>query len=366
MDHRLVVATSDRVFSRNVGGNSTYARTLYEHLPAHGVSHRLLAPRVSPANRRVRGLTYAAWEATLPSHAADDVDVLHYTNDTGPVVARGGPPVVVSIHGVASAHIEGARGPVQERLWRARVQRAARTATAVITPSRSSAHDVTTVFGVPSDRIHVIGHGVDHARFHPGAATTPAGREALAELDLPDRFVLFLGNLDPRKNVRVLIDAFTSEPLSRLGIPLVVAGAPAWRDTRIVDDLQAAGIRYLGQVPAAAVAPLLARATLFAFPSLYEGFGLPVLEAMACGTAVVTSDRGSLPEVTGNGWAAAVTEPTRAAVTAQITDLLTDDAARRDLEQRGPQRAGSFTWDAAAATTAEVFHTSAARRSVAA
>lgn len=355
---RITVATSDRVFSRNVGGNSTYARSIYAHLPAHGVDHRLLHPPVAPSSRRARGLLYAGWEAALPLQAcrAGGVDLLHYTNDTGAMTRSASVPTVASIHGIASRHIDGVRGPLQERIWRARVQWTAATAAAVITPSRSSADDIQAIFGVDHDRIHVIAHGVDHTRFRPDAAVRTDGVAALAGLRLPERYVLFLGNLDPRKNVRALMAAFDAPALRRLDVPLIVAGAPAWRDTAIVEDLRAANIRYLGQVPDEAVGPLIARATVFAFPSLYEGFGLPVLEAMACATAVVTSNRGSLPEVTADGQAAAVVDPSPSALAGQIADLLTDDDARRDLERRGPARAAVFTWDGAAARTAAVFH----------
>lgn len=353
----IKVATSDRVFTRNVGGNTTYAKALYGHLAPFGVDHCLIGARglAGQLPSRLRKAYYGAWEALrLPALARKaGADLLHYTSDTGALIRDREVPIVSTIGGVASRHVPGVRGPVQERSWRLRVGRLAQVSTAVFTFSHSSVRDIVEVFRVPEDRVHVTWLGIDHDRFHPGAAETEAGRRALEPLSLPERYVLFLGNLDPRKNVRALLAACQTSEVRSSGVRLVVAGAPAWRDREVVDAMKELdNVDYLGQVDAAAVAPLLDAADLFCFPSLYEGFGLPPVEAMACGTPVITSHRGSLAEVVED--AALLVDPLDTdSISRAILQLISDEAARKELASAGLERARNFTWEATAASTAE-------------
>lgn len=341
MAARLRIAVSGKVLTRNVGGNSTYAQNLYAGLAAAGVETRVLRPpaRLPAKLRSVIDATADGFLWPLAT-GSDDADLLHFPADTGALVA-GRVPIVSTVHGMASLHVEAVRKPMAEVAWRTRVGRLIDKSAAVITVSHSSARDLANRFGVEAARLHVIPHGVDHDRFHSDSIRD---MHLLASLGLPERFVCYLGNLDPRKNIPALVEAFTVRELSVLGIPLVIAGGTAWDSEPILTAIKASPhVVYLGRIAADLVAPLLRAATVFAFPSRYEGFGLPVLEAMACGTPVVTSDRGSLPEVTGD--AAMVTGDLSASGIAKaIHSVLTDDLAAAQLRERGLTNAQRFNW----------------------
>ncbi|WP_171110359.1 MULTISPECIES: glycosyltransferase family 1 protein [Streptomyces] len=348
----LRVAISSKVFTRNVGGNTSYATTLYRHLAQRGVTHRLLWPTLGSLTGAGRATAYALADAVLSPlpFALRDADLLHYPADTGALI-HSRAPMVATVHGAASLHLP-VRRPGAAWLWQTRTGRLARLADAVVTVSRSSADDLVGVFDVPAQRIHVIPHGVDTARFHTDARSDAA---VLAKFALPERFVLYLGNLDPRKNVPALIAAMDDPQLVRAGVPLVVAGAPAWDAGPILKALhRSPRVRYLGPVAHEAVAPLMRAARVFAFPSRYEGFGMPVLEAMACGTPVVTTRAGALPEVAGEA-ALTVADPSPSALASVLNGLLQDDGELARLREAGRARARLFSWEKSAAAHHELF-----------
>lgn len=332
---------SGKVLLRNVGGNSTYAHNLYSGLAQSGVETLALSSPVRPSGR-LGSLADAAtdgfgWPLTV---TADKADLLHFPADTGALVS-GRVPMVATVHGMASLHVPGVRKPMAELVWRSRVGRLISKSAAVITVSHSSARDLSAHFGIAATRLHVIPHGVDHERFHPSSEDDAA---LLSPLGLPERFVCYLGNLDPRKNLPALLQAFDRPELSALGVPLVVAGGAAWDSAPILAAISGRPhVRYLGRISAELVAPLLRAATLFAFPSRYEGFGLPVLEAMACGTPVVTSDRGSLPEVTGDA-ALTVSDLSAPVLARALISVLSDEHAANELRERGLINARRFHW----------------------
>lgn len=349
---QLRVAISSKVLTHNVGGNTTYATTLYRHLALRGVVHRPLWPTLGNLTGVGRATAYALADAVLSPlpWALRDADLLHYPADTGALI-RSSAPMVATVHGAASLHLP-VRRPGAARIWQTRTGRLARLADAVVTVSRSSADDLVRAFEVPAQRIHVIPHGVDTARFHTDARDDAA---VLAKFALPERFVLYLGNLDPRKNVPSLIAAMEDPRLVRAEVPLVVAGAPAWDAGPTLKALGTSPrVRYLGPVGGEAVAPLMRAAEVFAFPSRYEGFGLPVLEAMACGTPVVTTRAGSLPEVTGDA-ALTVADPSPAALASALSTLLSDEAEPARLREAGRARARQFSWEKSAAAHHELF-----------
>ena len=213
--------------------------------------------------------------------------------------------------------------------------------------SQATANDLERFFQVPPGRIAVIPWGVD-ARFAPQSDETL--RSFRTRLELPERYVLFLGINKPHKNLVRLIDAFAQvrarRPLEDLA--LVVAGVwdPRYPEAREVAQRLDLGrsVRFLGPVPEADLPALYAAAQAFAFPSEYEGFGLPLLEAMACGTPSLTSTTSSLPEVAGD--AALLVPPTDVtAIADALVRLTTDSSLRADLARRGRTRALQFTWD---------------------
>jgi glycosyltransferase involved in cell wall biosynthesis len=177
---------------------------------------------------------------------------------------------------------------------------------------------------------------------------------------LPERFVLFLGAMEPRKNLLRLIEAWAAlKPAVRRETALVVAGAQGWLNDSVrarVETLELADrVHLAGYVEDEDLAALYSLATVFAYPSLWEGFGLPVLEAMACGTPVLTSDISSLPEVAGA--AAVLVPPTDVeAIADGLLRLLEDAALRADLTERGRRQAGSFSWERCARETLSAYN----------
>lgn len=352
MTDRIRVAVTGKVLRRNVGGNTTYTENLYQWLGPLGVEHTVLVPRGDGVSGPVRQLCYAAAEGVVWPRIVDHkhADLLHFPADTGALIT-GRLPIVATVHGVPQ-HVPGIRRTLWERTWRARVARLTRVADAVITVSASSAGEIERVFGVPEHRLHVVPHGVDVDRFHPDDS---ADGRLLGPLRLPARFILYLGNLDPRKNVPALVAAVGRPEVARLGVQLVVAGG-SFLGSEPIERLLATVpyVRYLGQVPAELVAPLLRAAAVFVLPSSHEGFGLPVIEAMACGTPVIASDRGSLPEVAGQA-ALLLKELHPASIAAALRDILTDDALAADLRTRGLTNARRFTWTASAERHLKIF-----------
>ncbi|GHH68182.1 glycosyl transferase family 1 [Streptosporangium violaceochromogenes] len=340
------VAVSGKVLRRNVGGNTSYTQTLYTWLAPLGVSCEALVPPGDGLGGAGRQLAYALADGLLWPARPGQADLLHFPADTGALIGSR-VPIVATVHGVEDAPVPGLARALWKRTWTARVGRLTRVAGAVITVSRHSAGEIGRVFGVPAARLHVIPHGLDATRFHPrddGDAAT------LEPFGLPGRFVLYLGNLDPRKNVTALTEA-----TARLGVPLVVAGGGFLGSGPVERVLaEAPHARYLGQVPREAVAPLMRAATVFAFPSGHEGFGMPVLEAMACGTPVVTSDRAALPEVAGEA-AVLVSALDAPGIAAGLRSVLSDDSAAAELRARGLARAALFSWEESARRHAEVF-----------
>lgn len=338
----MKIAMPSRILDRHTGGNTTYARRIAEGLTREG--HQVL--RMPAASRP---------EFTLLKETAYGISrmhrgtVCHYVADTGPLV-RTRNPSLVTVHGIASRWTKVARSPKQEAVWRYRVQRAIETTDALITVSRSSARDIASVFDVDESGIQIIEHGIDTQIFsHP----TELSVEAQA-WHLPENFVLYLGNIEPRKNVANLVRAFQEPELRALGLPLVIAGKPAWNYAETMIEIEKAdNVVHLGFVSDQDRIALMQRCALFAFPSHYEGFGFPVLEAMAAGAVVACSQRGSLEEVSGPAFPIEDLSPVGLAHALHIA--LTDDVARGQSLAKGRSWAAQFSWDASIAKHIHVY-----------
>jgi glycosyltransferase involved in cell wall biosynthesis len=225
----------------------------------------------------------------------------------------------------------------------------ARVASRVIAISEATRSDLIQHYRISPERIRVVHHGVE-PRFRP---TTDGA--ALARYNLPPRYLLYLGTLQPRKNLERLLQAYARLPGD--APPLVLAGARGWYFERIAAAIAALGLgeRVLlpGYVADEDVPALLTGATALVYPSLYEGFGLPALEAMACGTAVIAARTSSLPEVVGE--AGLLVDPLSVEeIAAAMQRLLADAALRADLGRRGRERAALFSWDRCARETLAV------------
>jgi glycosyltransferase involved in cell wall biosynthesis len=219
----------------------------------------------------------------------------------------------------------------------------ARAAHRLIAVSACTKEDAVRVLKLPPEKIEVIHSGIADAFFDPPAADVERVRERYA---LRRPFVLFIGTIEPRKNVEVLLDAFAGVD----DHDLVIAGPIGWANEKTKARLKE--VRYLGYVPESDLAPLTAAASVFAYPSLYEGFGFPVAQAMAAGVPVVTSNVSALPEVAGE--AALLVDPRSVSeVRAALDRLLSSESLRNELGARGRKRAERFRWETCAARSLE-------------
>jgi glycosyltransferase involved in cell wall biosynthesis len=306
---------------------------------------------LAPSNPALR----VVWEQMiLPLKLKQDkIDVYHGPAFAAPLVKTC--PQVVSIHDM-TVHLLPEQHSLHTR-WYLRVLLPAmlRANNAVITVSESAKADILKFGKVKADHVCVIPLGVEE-RFQQiqDERRLSIVREKYA---LERDFILFVGMIEPRKNLENLVDAFLADSLPQL-CDLVLAGSLGWGYSELLRKIEASNdkesIRMLGYVDDADLPALYNAATAFVYPSFYEGFGLPILEAMACGTPVITSSISSLPEVAGD--AALLVDPTDTkALAFALQRLVKDSSLREDLSRRGLQRSGLFTWRQSAEKTLTVY-----------
>jgi glycosyltransferase involved in cell wall biosynthesis len=289
----------------------------------------------------------------------EHVDLLHCPYWSNPVWSPW--PTVVTIHDVIQFVLPEYKWRKISRVYFGLVSAGARRADAVITVSECSKRDIVKLLDLAPERIHVIGNAVDASLFPVRDAWLLANvRERYG---IGPRYLLYFGGFDMRKNVPRLIEAYGLLPERlRREYQLVIAGRyarlghPLYPDPR--ETVRRLGLEsnavFTGQIREQDKAPLYSAATVFAFPSLYEGFGMPVLEAMACGTPVVTSNVSALPEVAGD--AGLLVDPYDAqAICEALAELLESQARRDELGRRGLERARRFTWPQVAEQTVRVY-----------
>jgi glycosyltransferase involved in cell wall biosynthesis len=223
--------------------------------------------------------------------------------------------------------------------------------------SEATARDLATLLHVPRERVRVVHNGLDARFLQPPDAAGQARVRARWQLNQP--YLLFLGTLEPRKDVPTLLRAFAEVRRWHPDLLLVLAGRRGWLYEPIFAEIDALGlreaVRHIDDAADDDLPPLFDGATVFAYPSLYEGFGLPPLEALARGIPTVVADTSSFPEVVGD--AALLHQPGDAeALAAALLRLIEDTTLRADLAVRGPQRATGFTWERAARETLVVYH----------
>jgi glycosyltransferase involved in cell wall biosynthesis len=273
--------------------------------------------------------------AVLPAKARRDaVDVLHCTTIRGPV--RATVPVVLTVHDVAVLRLPETFNRWTRNYSALTVPRVARAAARIITFSSFSRDEIVDVLGVPATKVHVIPHGVGP----PFVPDGPANEGA---------YVLAVSTLEPRKNLPRVLEGFRR---SGIDAELVVVGARGWGGVRVHGER----VRWLGEVPDDELARLYRGASCVSYVSLYEGFGLPILEAMACGTPVVTSRFGACAEVAGR--AAVLVDPVdEDAIAAGLVEAI---ERCDELARLGRERARGFDWRSAASKTVAVYREAAA------
>ena len=371
------VLTAEQLLGPVPGGIGRYVSALVRHLPpvaaARGGTVRFVTGR-HPAERLAEvGLDPAAttalslpgrllnrtWVAgrrpRLPGPLMEGADVVHATSAALP--PAGGRPLVVTVHDLAF-HQHPEAYPRAGRAWHERATRiAVAEASLFVAPSSATARDLSDLYGVEPARVAVVPLGVEPSDGDRGAA-----RRLLADLGVRGPFLLAVGTLEPRKNLRRLLNAFATLSEELTDHHLVVVGPTGWGPDLspiMANPWDTVRIKLAGQVADPVLHGLYGLADGLAYPSLYEGFGLPVLEAMAHGTPVLTSNRSSLPEVAGDA-AILVNPVSTESIATGLRSLVGDEALRARLRAAGPERAARFTWSATAEATWTVYRRAAA------
>lgn len=360
----------DQLFFQAPGGIGTYIRNLAPAMTARDPSLQLAlfhARFTSPEapERWMREhwveelpdtikMLYPRWDLTgrppLPA-SLRSAEILHATNHVAVPPAGEGQRLVVTVHDLAFDHFPSLFPRTWRTLYRLGLRAAVRRADAILTPSRNTAEDVLSRTSVDPAKLHVV----------PLAASLPTGaldaEEVLARLKVPSPYVLFVGTLEPRKNLVRLVRAYRRVAANGFPHALVLAGPLGWHHESLMRELSLQGpgeIAMTGPLSDEELDAVYRAADVFAYPSLYEGFGLPVVEAMARGVPTVASATSSVPEVAGD--AAIGVNPRSVREIAQAIESLLSDVDLADrLAARGRARAERFSWDETARLTLDAY-----------
>ncbi len=314
-----------------------------EVLPAHSL-HSTRWPTQSPVGRIL--WEQAIWPFEL---ARNKYSLVHSLAFVSPLLNR--VPSIVTVYDLSFILYPEYFRPLNRMYLKWGTRMSVARARRVIAISESTRGDLVRLMGIPAQKIDVVPPGVEAEFF--GARSSEWLYEFKRARGLPDHFLLYLGTLEPRKNIPTLVRAFM-RARNRYNLPhqLVLAGGRGWKDQEITQVLEEAGSAVIrpGFVPQAELPDWYRAADAFIYPSRYEGFGMPVLEALAVGTPVITSNCSSLPEAIGD--AGIMVDPSdQDALAEAIVQVLTNQALREELAERGPLRARTFTWERAAHAT---------------
>ena len=321
------------------------------HLPPN---FRVLPSRFPTINPRVR----IPWEQLLAPILlrATRADLYHGVLNVAPLACP--VPSVITIHDLAFLVFPQTFRGVNRTYLTWATKASARRARRILAVSEATRQEIIRLLGIAPEKV-VVTHDAADARFAPPDPAVLA--EYRRRAGLPERFVLYIGTLEPRKNIPTLLRAY-AQIAREVDAPLLIGGGRGWLYDEIFATAEQLNlgdkVRFIGFVPGEDLPLLYAAATVFAFPSSYEGFGMPLLEAMACGTPTVTSNVSSLPEVAGD--AALLVDPRSPEALAEaLRRLLTDTELRAELRQRGLAQARRFDWTESAARTLRVYEDAA-------
>ncbi len=366
MRNRLTVAVDARALIGPRTGIGVHTAALLERLVDQldldlvAVAHRVPDDIAALVARGLRveahgGPLGVLWQQLrLPRRLRrGDIDLLWSPLFTLPIACP--VPAVVTVHDLTPVLLPGTHRWQTRWTIRPFLSRSLTRARRVVAVSEATAADLRRLYPACAERVVVIHNGVD-PEFRPGTPEGIAARRA--QLGCPRGFVFYAGTLEPRKNVTRLLDAW--QELRRAGraeLPLVLGGPYGWGSRSLERRLAALaeeGVMLLGPLPRSVLIATMQAASLFVYPSLYEGFGLPAAEAMACGVPVVASDTPALVEVVAE--AGLLVPPTdRRALAEAIARLAADPTLAAELGRRGRERARRFSWDEAAQRLAAVF-----------
>ncbi len=290
---------------------------------------------------RLAMLQAANWMApAVLDWAVAESDVFHASNMVRRVPKR--TRLTATLHDLTSLLMPALHTRANVRADRSFFERIVRRADALIAVSENTRQDAIRLLKIAPEKITTIHSGIPEAYF----AAVPSKRER--------PYVLYVGAIEPRKNLPALLDAWKQMKADlRTQFELVIAGPPGWSSEVTIARVRAEAT-YLGYVPEADLPGLVAGATAFVYPSLYEGFGFPVVQAMAAGVPVVTSNTSCLPEIVGD--AALLADPrSPAEIVAQLTRVLESGSVQADLSQRGRERARQYRWESCAEQSLQFF-----------
>jgi glycosyltransferase involved in cell wall biosynthesis len=285
-------------------------------------------------------------------------DVVHSPDFVSPPHRSGAD--VITVHDLSFLVVPECAEPKLAAFLGRSVPTAVRRADHIVAVSEQTRRDLIRLLSVPAERITAAYNGVD-PRFRPMPGSAEV-QELRSKLGLPERFILHVGTLEPRKNLQRLVEAYGLLAKSARGdVALVMAGRKGWLYEPIheaaeqVNRQRSRRVMFLDYVYDDQLPLLYNMASVFAYPSLYEGFGLPAAEALACGVPTLVSTDGALAEVAGQA-ALAVNAQSVEDIAAGLQRLLEDEALRAELASAGPAQAARFTWDAAARAVLEIYN----------
>lgn len=365
-----------RLFRPNKHGMDFVALELIRQLQQHdkeneyvifvrpGADNTCLTATDNFTIQEVPGRSYPTWEQIqLPAAARKaGVDILHCTSNTAPL--RTEIPLIITLHDVI--YLEKKTAKRSGRNWYQQlgnvyrkwvVPSVADASRVLITVSNYEKEQILKAMPIPAQKVEVVYNGVSE-HFKP--VTDAAILQQVCEkYMLPERFIFFLGNTDPKKNLRGVIQAYDTY-LRRTGdtIPLVMVDYPEPALQRVLAELGCSKLRekihLTGYLPNMDLPAIYSQCELFLYPSLRESFGIPILEAMACGVPTITSSVTSMPEIAGD--AALLVDPQDSAeLTRAMQNVLGDEALRDQLRRKGPERAALFSWSQTALGVMEIY-----------
>ncbi|PJF21426.1 MAG: glycosyltransferase family 1 protein [Phototrophicales bacterium] len=346
-----MIGIDARITAYRIGGISTYILRLIEalekQLPPEDLKvfqsrraskpisqHFLTAKLWTPPHHRLERL---ALSAELLPHR---LEVLHSPDFIPPW--HGAKKHIITVHDLTFVHFPQHKDRAAQRYYNQQIETAVKQADHILSVSEATKRDLIELLNVSESKITVQPHGVD-PRFKPG---TPSN------LGLPPNYILFVGTLEPRKNIPLLLDAYAQ---LKDAPPLVLVGRIGW----LMDDvmprlLNQVNVIHRDDISDEMLPAVYQGASMLVLPSHYEGFGLPLLEAMACGTPVIAANNSSLPEVVGNA-GLLVEIDTPDALKEAMQQLLDDSKLRDELRQKGLEQARQFTWENSARIALEVY-----------
>lgn len=358
----MKVAFDTSILDFDRAGSATYARQIIDHVEKTDDVEAVIRLRSGagiggPLIRRLRHIWQdLVWSPFLLPRLASrrGADILHCPAYRAPLISR--LPRVVTVHDVYPLQNPGSFRPWWSWYFRWVVAAAAARADRIITSSAISAREISSYWGIEEARVRVVHYGVGAAFERPPLADqVDQVRKAHG---LPRSYFLFVGSLEPRKNLSGLLRAARELRQAGRDCSVVMVGPRGWRNRTLQEEVAHAAeqgwLRRLGFVEDADLAALYAGARALVMPSLHEGFGFPIIEAMGCGCPVIAGRAGSLPEITGDAGLVVDSDDT-GAIAAAMARVDDDEKLRVDLVARGRERAGHFRWERCARETVEIY-----------